>query len=185
MLELLDREILNCTDCGLHTGGRCKPFWTNEYRGYFICGEAPGKNEVGSNEPFIGAAGNKLWECASKFNIKKDHCFIINSTNCRPIDGNKNGKPTELQRDRCREWIRKYFKILQPEKILLLGNYSMHTFLNEWGIMKKYNESLLTTDYIYGIKVKVIRSVHPSMCIYQGEEGKSKLLKSMELFYEV
>lgn len=84
-----------------------------------------------SNEPFIGTAGNKLWECAWKFGIEKKHCFIINSTNCRPIDGNKNGKPTELQRDRCRDWLRKYFKILQPKKILLLGNYAMHTFVNE------------------------------------------------------
>lgn len=185
MLELLDKEILKCTACGLHTNGRCKPFWTNEYQGYFICGEAPGKNEVETNEPFIGTAGNKLWECAGKFGIKKEQCFIINSANCRPVNGNKNGKPTELQRDRCREWIRKYFKVLQPNKVLLLGNYAMHTFVNEWGIMQKYDENLLTNESVYGINVNIIRSVHPSMCIYQGDAGKNKLLKSLELYYEI
>lgn len=184
-MELLDREVLNCTDCGLHKNGRCKPYWTNEYKGYFICGEAPGKNEVDSNEPFIGTAGNKLWECAAQFGIRKEECFIVNSTNCRPINGNKNGKPTELQRDRCRMWIRKYFKILQPEKILLLGNYAMHTIIDEWGIMKKYDGGLLTNEIIYGKSVNVVRSVHPSMCIYQGKAGKNKLLKSLEVFYGI
>ena len=186
ILTLLDEKVLQCEMCSLHKNGRCKPFWTYGYRGYFIIGEAPGKNEVDSNEPFIGSAGNKLWECAAKFGIEKEHCFIINSTNCRPVNGNRNGKPTELQMDRCREWLRKYLKILQPKKILLLGNYAMYTFLNEWGIMKKYeNGGLITEENRFGQDIKVVRSVHPSMCIYQGEAGKEKLLKSLELFYEI
>lgn len=184
MLEILDSQILQCESCSLHENGRCKPYWTNEYRGYFIIGEAPGKNEIDYNEPFIGTAGNKLWECAYQFGIEKKHCFIINSANCRPVDGNKNGKPTELQMDRCKEWLRKYFKILEPKKVLLLGNYALFTFINEWYIMKKYeNDELVTDNTIYGSDIKVVKSVHPSMCIYQGELGKEKLTKSMELFY--
>jgi len=186
MLNLLDEQISNCKFCNLHVNGRCNPYWTEKYNGWFICGEAPGKEEILNNEPFIGTAGNKLWECMSLFKIFKEECFIINSANCRPVDGNKNGKPTELQRDRCREWLRKYFKVLQPNKILLLGNYAMHTFIGEWGIMSKYeNNNLLTNKNIFGINVNVVKSVHPSMCIYQGEKGKEKLIKSIELFYEV
>ncbi len=185
MLNLLDQQILSCTGCKLHENGRCKPYWTEKYNGYFICGEAPGKQEIDFNEPFIGAAGNKLWECANIFNIKKEECFIINSTNCRPVKDNKNGKPTDLQMERCKNWLRKYFKILQPDKILLLGTYALSTFINETVIMKFYAEgNLLTNEMIFDKNIKVIKSLHPSMCIYQGSTGKRRLKKSLELFYE-
>lgn len=182
MLKLLDNQILSCKDCNLYKGGHCKPYWTKEYNGYFICGEAPGKNEVDKNEPFIGAAGGKLWDCMKQYGIAKEECFIINSANCRLVNGNKNGKPSEFHRDTCRKWIRKYFKILQPDKILLLGNFAMHTFVDEWGILKKYENNLFTNEVIFDKNVDVVRSVHPSMCIYRGEDGKNKLLKSIGLF---
>ncbi|MFW6014802.1 MAG: uracil-DNA glycosylase family protein [bacterium] len=186
MLELLDQQILNCSDCGLYVNGRCKPFWTPKYNGYFICGEAPGKQEIENNEPFIGSAGEKLWICMKEFNITKEECFIINSTNCRPLNGNKNGKPSQLQMDRCKLWIRKYFKVLEPQKIILLGNYALSTFLNEWGILKFYEEdNLFTEEIIYGKNIKVVKSLHPSMCIYKGEWGKERLKDSIKLFSEV
>ena len=184
MLEILDQQISHCEFCNLYKGGRCKPYWTTDYKGYFIIGEAPGKNEVESNEPFIGNAGNHLWNIAEEFGIYKKHCFIINSANCRPVNGNKNGKPSELHRDRCRDWIRKYFKVLQPERVLLLGNYAIHTMTGDWGVNKFYPDKMFTTETIYDINVDVIRSVHPANCIYRGDEGKEKLRKSFKLFME-
>lgn len=185
MLEILDDQILSCKSCYLHKGGKCKPYWTNKYKGYFVCGEAPGKNEVENNEPFIGIAGEKLWEAMGEYGIKKEECFIINSANCRPVNGNKNGKPSELHRDTCREWIRKYFKILNPEKVILLGNFAMHTFIGEWGIMNKYDDKLYSIEEVFDKNIHVVRSVHPSMCIYRGEDGKNKLLKSIGKYYEI
>ena len=181
LLELLDEELLSCKDCDLWTGGTSKPYWTPASK-YGMIGEAPGEKEV-RKSPFVGPAGKKLWGIANLLGLKREDFIIINTVNCRPIDkdGN-NGKPTPDQCDTCFPYMRKYLRIVKPEKIILLGNYAVGSLTGEnSGIMKK-NSSVVRNEFF---NLNMVLSVHPSMCIYAGSKGKVMLYESMKVFKEL
>jgi DNA polymerase len=175
MFKLLDEQISKCKDCMLYENGRTKPYWTPESK-YCIIGEAPGKDEVIKNEPFIGRAGNILW---SNMSIPKTEFLIINSVNCRPMVGTKNGKPTEEQKFKCRKWRRKYITVLQPNIILLLGDHAISTVVPERGNVIKNNAKTL---YSVEFNADCIRSVHPALSMYDSENGPRLLKESIEMF---
>lgn len=181
MLELLDEQMSHCIMCSIYKN-RCSTYWTS-FSEYGIIGEAPGEKEVKANEPFYGPAGSHLWNIMDEFGLRKEQFAIINSINCRPMDGNRNGKPTKQQQVNCYSWLRKFFRVVRPQKILLLGNYAMQSIFNvSSGIM---NMNGTTSQYtLVNESVPVILSVHPSMCIYKGEEGKKMLRESISKFKE-
>lgn len=187
LLELLEDQISACNKCTLLYKRKCLPYWTPLSK-YLIIGEAPGANEVG-NEPFIGTAGGKLWAIMDKYNLRKEEFAIINSIQCRPVtETGANGKPTLTNMAECRPWIRKFIRILEPHKILLLGNYAKAVseelrYADVSGIMKMNATYRLNNIFIQGMPV--VYSVHPSMCIYKGEEGRQMLEDSIKVFKEL
>lgn len=182
LLTLLDKQIQSCTRCSLYKTGRCKPYWTPKSK-YVVVLEAPGSDEVKKNTPVIGRAGDELWKIADHFSLPREHFLIINSVNCRPVipGTNKNGKPSKDQIKTCREWVRKYIKVLKPEKGIIMGGYSLFTIFDQEGIMKVNS----TTEYSEEFDTNFVKSVHPAICIYSGEKGKNMLFKSFEMFMEV
>lgn len=178
MLELLDTKIVKCERCSLYSGGRVKPFWSEDSQ-FAIIGEAPGKNEVLEGSPFVGEAGRHLWKILEEFGFTREQFLIINSANCRPTDGRKNLKPNEEQLKTCRKWIELYMKVVRPHRVLLLGNYATNTILGEKRGILSTNA---TVEYSKEFNCNIVRSVHPSMCIYRGEQGKQMLRKSIEMF---
>lgn len=181
LLELLETQISECKGCpNLRRNGQCLPYWT-PFSEYLIIGEAPGRDEVNS-EPFIGVTGKKLWELMFDLGLRKENFAIINTVQCRPMAGKKNGKPTKKNCERCYPWIRKFVKIIQPEKGILFGNYAKASFYDgEPSGILRYNSqrrSLCFDDY----EVDIILSVHPSMMIYKGDDGVSLISKSIKEF---
>jgi len=179
MLQLLNEQISQCEGCDLYVNGRCIPYLTNESR-YVILGEAPGKNEVEKNMPFIGAAGNHLWTLMVKYGLNRNNFLILNTVNCRPINGNRNGKPNASQIQACEKWTRKYIRVMQPKAILSLGGYAMARITGVSDSIMKLNSTV--TEYE---NIPVILSVHPAMCIYNGENGVKMLERSIQRFMEV
>lgn len=184
MLQLLDSQILACKRCGLHNGGRCKPYWTTRSR-YVIVGEAPGKQEVVENTPFIGMAGQVLWDTIYKvLRCMRSDFAIINSVNCRPTDGIRNLKPDRGDQVACKQWIRKFLKIIEPEKVLILGNYAMGTMLGKHSGIVKFNatEGLLESYYK---NAPFVISVHPAYTMYNKDDGLQKLEEAIQKFNDV
>ena len=169
-LKLLDIMLSSCNNCDLHQYGKLLPYWTKKYNGYFIVAESPGKNEIQTKESFTGLTGEILWPIMKKIGIDKEQCFIINSVQCLVMNGNKLGKPSDLHKEKCNQWIRKYFKVLKPKKILLFGNHAIKTVMNEWGIMKL--NGCVTNEVLWDLPVNVCRCVHPSMGLYKPENRK-------------
>lgn len=170
MLTLLDAQIQSCERCNLYVNGRAKPFWTSETK-YAMGLEAPSKEEIENNEPIIGKTGRFFWDLMSEFQFLKKMFLIFNSANCRVLNGNKNGKPSEYHRDCCRDWNRKYLKIVEPKKLILFGNYAIHTITGEWGVSKLSGTSSI--ENIFGIDMEVIRCYHPSSVIYDKSKEES------------
>ncbi len=184
MLQLLDEQVLDCKRCGLHNGGRCKPYWTTRSR-YVIVGEAPGKQEVVEGTPFIGMAGEVLWNTIYKVaGLFRADFAIINSVNCRPTDGMKNLKPSPSDRAACQQWIRKFIKVIEPEKVLILGNYAMGTMLGKSSGIVRLNATDGLLDSYYK-NVPFVISVHPAYTIYNKDDGLQKLEEAIEKFKDV
>lgn len=182
MLELLDDQVLSCTRCTLYGAGRCKPYWTISSK-YAIIGEAPGKDEATYNEPFFGKAGTILWDIMQDFGLYKDQFVIVNSVNCRPTKESTYGalsniKPTITQQQMCRKWVRKYLKVVKPQKMLVFGNSAMATLIGEQSGIRKLN-STMQKSREFGMKY--VLSIHPAYCIYN-EEGKDLLAHSIGIF---
>jgi len=158
-------KIKECMLCPLYKNGRCLPYITNKYKKYCVIGEAPGKFEVKNGIPFCGKAGEFLWSVFDDFGLKREHFFIINSVNCRPVIGNKNGKPTAGQIRTCFRWIEHFLSILKPEKIILFGEYAMRTLLGEGNPVA--NNAIVTEEILFDkFKSIVVRSIHPAYCLY-------------------
>jgi DNA polymerase len=181
MLQLLDEQILSCTKCELHVNGHAKPYWIEDAR-YIIVGEAPGLTEIQQCTPFVGKAGEILWNTMKRYCLYREDFLIINSVNCRPVDGNKNGKPTPTQMRLCKSWIDKYLYVLQPTKILLLGKYAVETMWSPVRSIISINSDV-AVNKVYG--AWMMFSVHPAFCIYNENQGKKLLEESIRKFSEL
>jgi DNA polymerase len=178
MLELLDDMILNCEKCDLYKEGRTKPYWT-PISEYLIIGEAPGRQEVEKNEPFVGKAGKILGKYMSEMGFRKEQFLIINSINCRPTIGSKNGKPTLDQIINCYGWIKKYVQVLKPQKAITFGNFGMYVLSGKTSGILSENSS---AEHNYKFDINFIKSIHPAYCIYDPKHGFDLLKKSIESF---
>jgi len=182
MLMLLDGMISQCTDCELHTGGRVKPYWT-PMSIFCALGEAPGKDEVDKNESFVGKAGEILGTAMTKQGFRKEQFLVINSVNCRPIvGGGVNGKPTFKQVKTCHQWVRKYIKVVGPEKMIAFGNYARGSLNGSFDGIVRYNGWV---DTISQYQIYAVMSVHPAYCIYQKDSGIKLLEDSIAKFKAV
>jgi uracil-DNA glycosylase family 4 len=186
MLELLDKMVQSCTKCQLYKNGRAKPYWT-PMSIYLAIGEAPGKDEVDMNEPFVGKSGTLLIDSMLELGLRKEQFVIINTVNCRPVNGMKNGKPTTDQIEFCKDWMRKYIKIINPEKAIALGEFAIRASRNGQfyrGVLS-VNGSVDYLNQVYrnnSEQIKVVYSVHPAYCIYSQKDGIKLLKKSLVRF---
>lgn len=176
-LAKLDQLIQACARCSLHEGGRAKPYWTLESK-YLIIGEAPGRDEVKANSPFVGPAGSALWNQLAPHGLSRKDFAIVNSVNCRPIVLRKNGKPTDEQIRACFHWVGKYILLIQPKKILLLGSYAHKSLFGKDIQVIKNNGKVYVDKY----GTPVIQSVHPAYTIYNEEQGIRLLTEAIEAF---
>ena len=180
MLELLDGQILECKCCNLYENGRAKPYWTEKSK-YLLLLEAPGKTETETGEPLTGKTGQMFWDLMAEQGLTKEMFMVINSVNCRSMKGSRNIPPSEHHRSCCRKWLKKYFQVFQPDKVVLMGNPSIHTALGVWGVSKVAGE--LTNEEVFGIYTTVIKSYHPSAMIY-GPDKKENIVKCIQKLKE-
>ena len=182
MLQLLDKQVGGCKACQLNNNGTAIPFWTPNSK-YAIIGEAPGANEVRQQTPFVGAAGKILTDTLTYYGFEAQDFLIVNTVQCRPVRGNSNGKPNETEIQTCQHFIRKYIKVVRPEKILCLGNYAKYIFTgNYYGILKErgsFNEHSIENN---GMIFPVLFTIHPAYCIYNKDDGLDILKRDIKLF---
>lgn len=180
MLKLLDKQVSSCQKCKLCHNGIAIPFW-NKRAKYAIIGESPTKLEIIKQIPFLGAGGKILTDNLNALGFNPIDFLIVNSVQCNPSFSDKNYKPTEQQLNICQDYVRKYLKVVDPEKILCLGNYAKYMFNGTTtGIMRQRGKF---TEYRLkgGKKYPVLFTVHPAYCVYQ-EDGIPLLIEDLKIF---
>jgi DNA polymerase len=179
MLQLLDKQVSNCSACALHRNGRCIPHWGKKSK-YVIIGEAPGFGDIRKQTFFNGGSGNLLISELGLLGFKSSQFLMINSIQCKP----SGAKPSEEQLACCQSHIRKYIRVLRPEKILCLGNYGKYIFTgNTVGVLSQRGKfDMYSFDDNSSDEYPVLFTIHPAYCVYNEEEGLPMLREDLKLF---
>lgn len=97
-------------------------------------GEAPGREEDRSGEPFVGAAGQLLTRMILAMGLTREEIYICNVIKCRPPH-NRDPAPDEI--GACEAFLRLQIDAIKPGIIVALGAHAARTLLRtDQGITK-------------------------------------------------
>lgn len=123
-LELIVKEIQNCSRCELHAGRTTAvPGEGPHHAEIMFIGEGPGFHEDQSGRPFVGASGNFLSQMLEMISMNRNDVYITNVVKCRP-PGNRDPEPVEI--DTCtKSFLERQIELIDPKVIVTLGRFSM------------------------------------------------------------
>ncbi len=135
-------------------------------------GEAPGKNEALSGEPFCGASGKVLDQLLQSLNLKREDVYITSIVNDRPPE-NRDPSPKEIEL--YSPFLVRQLNIIQPRIIATLGRYSMNVILSEFGLENNIKPISQNHGSTYKAKttwgeVVIIPLYHPAVALYNGSK---------------
>lgn len=140
-----------------------------------VVGEAPGKREDETGEPFVGQSGKMLTEVLKDAGINRDEIYITNAVSCRP-PGNRTPKKGEIKA--CRYWFQKQFTAVNPKFVLLLGNVPLESVLDLKGIKKLRGKPIERDGIIY------LPTYHPAYVLRE-PKVKETFEADLRLFKEI
>jgi len=157
--ELASR-IRICVKCPLHESRtRAVPGEGKANAKLMIIGEAPGKQEDQTGQPFVGNAGRYLDHILEGTELKRSDFFITNIVKCRPPS---NRSPKAEEAEICTSlYLFEQIKKIDPKIILLLGNLAVKRMLG----LKSVEEA--RGRFIEHEGRKYLASYHPAVRFYR------------------
>lgn len=122
-------------------------------------GEAPGKNEDLTGEPFVGAAGKFLNEMLATIGLERADIYITNIVKYRPPD---NRDPTPEEIDAFKPYLLRQIEVMKPKLVIFLGRHSMSVFLPELRISDAHGKPVRKNGQVY------LPLFHPAAALYNG-----------------
>lgn len=150
-----------------------------------LVGEALGEDESFLEEPFVGRCGKLLNNTLLKgAGLTRAECYICNVVNCRPTkktySRTSNRPPSELEIDRCKSWLWKQIKLVEPKVIVTMGKIPTFTLLSQ---QLKKNFTLgkevgkeFTVSYT---SAKIIPNWHPSYILVHGKDKQQQCIDTL------
>ncbi len=134
-------------------------------------GEAPGKNEDLTGEPFIGSTGKFLDELFASVNLERKDIYITSIVKYRPP---KNRDPKPEEKEQSWPFLLAQLAVIEPKLIVTLGRHSTNCFLP--GVQ-------ISTVHGHAEQIKIIVNnkeftwtilplFHPSAALYNGTTRK-------------
>jgi uracil-DNA glycosylase family 4 len=74
----------HCPDCPYREFGPAVGTRGDPSSRIVLVGEAPGRQEITAQKPFVGAAGEILWKAVAAAGLKEADLFVVNSIACLP-----------------------------------------------------------------------------------------------------
>ncbi len=138
-----------------------------ENGGVVLIGEAPGKDEVIAQRPFVGKAGKILDEFLEKTGIRREDLFITNTVKLRPYKvsakGTKSNRPPNAAELKlCRDCLFEELSALAPKLIVTLGNTPLKAVLED----KAANIGAVHGTVIRKDGLTIYPIYHPASLIY-------------------
>ncbi|HEY4963423.1 MAG TPA: uracil-DNA glycosylase [Candidatus Saccharimonadales bacterium] len=133
-------------------------------------GEAPGKNEDLTGQPFVGAAGKFLDEMLATIKLKRSDIYITNIVKYRPPN---NRDPLPEEKKAFLPYLRHQLEIIAPKLVITLGRHSMNCFLPELQISECHGQPkrirlLLNAKLKKTTEIVILPLFHPAAALYNG-----------------
>lgn len=132
-------------------------------------GEAPGKNEAKTGQPFCGASGKILDELLAHINVDRNGVYITNVVKDRPTN-NRDPRPEEIEI--YAPFLDRQIEIIEPRVIATLGRFSMEYIMKKFGledqldVISKVHGKIFDAETATGQKIKIVPLYHPAVAIY-------------------
>jgi DNA polymerase len=155
----------DCSMCSLHQSSEnvCIRGNGDPTSSLVLYGEAPGKREAETGQPFRGASGRLLDEALRRLGISRRKVFVSNVVRCRPPE---NRKPSKRELEICSSlFLREELMILHSSVAIALGKTATEILLpwHEKPIRGKvYREGTAC------LGVTVIPTYHPAFILRCG-----------------
>jgi len=129
VLNEIKKQVEQCRKCSLHRTVNKKVFGGgSEKAKLLLIGEAPGREEDLTGEPFVGKAGNLLNKILGAIGFSRDEVYVCNILKCRPPE-NRDPKPEEVEK--CFKFLEMQIAAINPGIILALGRVAANTILKK------------------------------------------------------
>jgi len=163
MLSELKRRCEDCKLCRLHKTRTNVVFGDgNEKADIMFVGEAPGKNEDLTGNPFVGAAGKLLNLMLEGVHLSRGDVYIGNIVKCRPP---QNRDPFEDEERACIPYLYEQLKIIKPKIVVCLGRIAAKKLIKpDFQITNEHGIWFEKPDY------KIMATFHPAALIYDNSK---------------
>lgn len=130
-------------------------------------GEAPGKQEDSTGEPFVGAAGKFLNEMLASVGLHREDIYITNIVKYRPPD---NRDPLPEEKTAFWPYLLKQIAIIKPKIIVTLGRHSGQAFIPDLRISADHGKPHSLPVVLNGREhsLLVLPLYHPAAALYNG-----------------
>ncbi len=133
-------------------------------------GEAPGKKEDETGEPFVGAAGKFLNEMLASIGMERSDIYITNIVKYRPPN---NRDPLPEEKKAFLPYLQAQLEIIQPKVVVTLGRHSGSCFLPDLHISNDHGEPKRIKLQFHDDKAKsfaivILPLYHPAAALYNG-----------------
>jgi len=177
--QVLRKQVIDCTQCGLHRGRQQTVFGTGDPEAdLMVIGEAPGAEEDRQGEPFVGRAGKLLNAMLMAVGLQRSQVYIANILKCRPPN-NRDPRPEEVAF--CEAHLKKQIELIQPRLILCVGRIAAQNLLKVdtpigqmRGQLYEYPDS----------SIPVVVTYHPAYLLRSPKE-KRKVWQDLQLAMQV
>lgn len=129
-----------------------------KYNKIAIVGEAPGKEEERTGQPFVGASGRLLKRALTQAGIRWEHGFITNVIDIRPPKNNIQAISKEVI-EKGKIALKKRLLRWDPNVIIAVGKTAMEA-LTDLGPITKVRGAVVPCTLLPGFKV--IGTLHPA-----------------------
>lgn len=154
-MEELKESCLKCSRCPLRAGAKQVVFGGgNPSAEIMFVGEAPGKQEDETGQPFVGAAGELLDKIFTAAGIEREGVFVTNVAKCRP-PANRFPRADEIAA--CKHYLEAQIKLVDPLIIVCLGALATKTLINPEAKITRIRGQWFEKNGI-----KIIPTFHPA-----------------------
>jgi len=144
--------------------------------GIVFIGEAPGKNEDKTGEPFVGKAGKILDKLLKTISLTRKEVYVTNVVKYRPP---QNREPNDQEKADCRVWFNAELLYIKPKVLVPMGKHALERFVPDGRISASHGQAFEHTSGI-----PVFAMYHPAVALYNPDLEKTLLedFKRLEKF---
>lgn len=128
-----------------------------------LIGEAPGKKEDETGQPFVGASGRFLDEMLAGAGLKRGDVYITNIVKYRPPN---NRDPSPSEKAAFLPFLLRQLEVINPKVVITLGRHAGLCFMPQLVISRHHGQPQ-TIDF-QGKTLQFIPLYHPAAALYNG-----------------